>query len=92
MLALLLLVLVSTCYGRSLKYLEPPKRLGRHRDDHGCLTSAGFVYCDYSNKCIRIQDNCTPPVPTLEKIIEPEIKPTTRPFIKQNINVYEIEI
>jgi len=88
MIAFLLLILVSACYGRSLKYLEPPTLVGRDRDDHGCLTSAGFIYCNYSDSCIRVQEKCNAPVPTL--LLEPQIKPKTRPSIKEV--VYEIEI
>jgi hypothetical protein len=86
MLAFLLLILVTACYGRSLKDFNAPTLVGRDRDEHGCLTSAGFVYCNYTDKCIRVQEKCN--VPTL--LLEPEIKPTTRPLIKQV--VYEIEI
>ena len=86
MLAFLLLILVTACYGRSLKDFNAPTLVGRDRDDHGCLTSAGFVYCNYTDSCIRVQEKCN--VPTL--LLEPEIKPKTRALIKQV--VYEIEI
>jgi len=88
MLAFLLLILVSTCYGRSLKHFNAPTLVGRDRDEHGCLTSAGFVYCNYTDKCIRIQEKCN--VPVLQEKIEPQIKPKTRHLVKQV--VYEIEI
>jgi len=81
---------VTACYGRSLKHFNAPTLVGRDRDDHGCLTSAGFVYCNYTDKCIRVQEKCTPPVPVLQEKIEPQIKPKTRPSIKEVI--YEIEI
>lgn len=90
MLAFLLLILVTACYGRSLKDFNAPTLVGRDRDEHGCLTN--LIYCNYTDKCIRVQEKCTPPVSTLQEKIEPQIKPKTRPTIKERINVYEIEI
>ena len=33
--------------------LSPDHVLGEHRDDHGCLVSAGYSWCSHSNECFR---------------------------------------
>jgi hypothetical protein len=37
-----------------------PETLGGDRDEHGCITSAGYSWCEEKQKCIRIwEENCT---------------------------------
>ncbi|MBD3244399.1 MAG: hypothetical protein GF335_00190 [Candidatus Moranbacteria bacterium] len=32
---------------------EKPKRIGGQRDQHGCLTPAGYTWCEKKQKCLR---------------------------------------
>ncbi len=33
--------------------LEQPAPIGGDRDEHGCIATAGYVWCEAKNKCIR---------------------------------------
>ena len=49
----ILLLVAGAIY---LNYLKP----GSDRDSHGCIGSAGYTWCDASQKCIRPwEENCT---------------------------------
>lgn len=91
MMFILFLMFLCASYGRSLNHFNTPTLLEEEIDDHRCLISDGFVYCNYRNSCIRDQELCIPLPPKLELLIEPEIKPKIRPTIKARVNVYEIE-
>ena len=32
----------------------PTGQLGGDRDEHGCIGSAGYSWCDVKNKCLRV--------------------------------------
>jgi hypothetical protein len=38
---------------RHVHSLDNVKHLGEDRDEHGCLRSAGYSWCEYSNECHR---------------------------------------
>ena len=35
------------------------KLFGGERDSHGCLTSAGYTHCNYTDSCIRVNEPCS---------------------------------
>lgn len=40
---------------------ENPPLIGGQRDDHGCLTPAGYSWCEQKQKCLRPwEEKCTP--------------------------------
>jgi len=44
--------------------VQQPQLVGNDRDAHGCIASAGYSWCEASQKCIRSwEENCTSAVP-----------------------------
>ncbi len=44
----------------ALGHSSPPALVGSDRDSHGCIPSAGYTWCNASQKCIRSwEENCT---------------------------------
>jgi hypothetical protein len=45
---------------------NPPQMVGNDRDAHGCIGSAGYVWCPEKNKCLRTwEEACAhPSLPT----------------------------
>ena len=59
--------------------------IGGQRDSHGCLTSAGYIHCNYTDTCIRAHEPCSFKIKESHGIVK-----TTRKLL--GMNVYEIEI
>ena len=56
---------------------EPEPLVGGDRDEHGCNPSAGYMWCESKQKCLRIwEEDC----PGYEK---PEIKTAEAPVIEK---------
>jgi membrane-bound inhibitor of C-type lysozyme len=41
---------------------DAPPRLGGDRDKHGCIGSAGYVWCEGKQKCLRIWEEPCPKI------------------------------
>ncbi len=42
------------------KMNEPQQIVGGDKDEHGCIGSAGYTWCEAKNKCLRIwEEKCT---------------------------------
>lgn len=39
---------------------EPPRLIGGDKDDHGCLISGGYSWCESKNTCLRSWENSCP--------------------------------
>jgi hypothetical protein len=59
---------------------QPTQLLGGDRDEHGCIGSAGYSWCEVKNKCLRVwEEECIsqvkvevyPPGTTTEEIVPP---------------------
>lgn len=38
-----------------------PFILGADRDEHGCITSAGYKWCEHMASCVSVNQLCVPP-------------------------------
>jgi hypothetical protein len=47
-------------YSQSILIPEvTPKLIGGDKDKHGCLTGAGYSWCEVKNKCLRVwEESC----------------------------------
>ena len=51
------------------KSATPPAMPGSDRDEHGCIGSAGYVWCNITQQCVRPWEfNCTKPTTPAENI------------------------
>ena len=43
----------SSIEAPSITEIRSPQRLGNDRDAHGCIGSAGYIWCEKDNQCQR---------------------------------------
>lgn len=49
-------------------YISMPRCVGCDKDEHGCIGSAGYSWCEPLQKCIRVwEETCTAPVACTEE-------------------------
>jgi len=52
--------------------------LGGNLDDHGCLTSGGYTWCDLLEKCLRtFEESCTTETDAEDDVLPPILGPET---------------
>lgn len=74
-----------TCCGAALlccacATIQEPPRLGGDRDEHGCIGSAGYLWCEEKQKCRRPwEESCL----VAEKIVAP--------YFCENLGPLEVE-
>jgi len=50
---LLPIILLSLIFSACTKNKNKPKSIGGDQDNHGCLTSAGYLWCPQKQACLR---------------------------------------
>jgi len=95
-LATLLIILVGSFLNGCEKDLIPeiinptPPIVGNDRDEHGCIGSAGYTWCNEKLKCIRTwEEGCARP--TESEIIEMAQKAVEENSEYQEIKGYHLE-
>ncbi len=59
--------------------------LGGDRDEHGCIGSAGYSWCEAKSKCIRIwEEDCNSREAIQKALAEKEKQPVSETFIRVN--------
>jgi hypothetical protein len=56
----IILLLVNAVYLCTAARLSIPF-LGGDRDANGCITSAGYTWCDVTETCVSVNQLCIPP-------------------------------
>ena len=91
---LLLIGIIIFFYYSSNKELEEelipvdfvPEIIGGQRDEYGCLVSAGYSWCESSQKCMRLwEEGCDDEIFKLSEVIKEE---TGIDFIDQGENTF----
>ena len=45
----------------TLYMVTASRLLGGDRDEYGCITSAGYKWCNETNSCVSVNQLCLPP-------------------------------
>lgn len=69
---------------------QPDTPIGGERDEHGCLGSAGYTWCESKQKCLRTWEEPCEEETLPEPVIEPEITESDDDF-DQDISTLETE-
>jgi hypothetical protein len=51
-----------------IEHSSSPVILGDDKDEWGCVTSAGYSWCNHTNACVSVGDGCSP-YPVVKDII-----------------------
>ncbi len=74
----------SKCIENKCNVVCPKQLVGNDRDEHGCIGSAGYSWCEEKQKCLRTwEENCT----TKECGTCPQLSPPSPDFCKDGIIV-----
>ena len=41
---------------------NPTLIIGGHKDENGCLVSAGYKWCNYTESCVSVNEICMPQI------------------------------
>lgn len=57
-----IIIVIAVIVGMACAMTQQSPRLGGDRDEHGCIPSAGYLWCPEKQKCLRIWEESCPSV------------------------------